>query len=164
MGITPDRNPGPLIEDDEIRLIANAVEPTQAGALNYNPDGTFRMRDSAGTFNPRTGGTGLDKATHDALRSLIHFINDGPAEGFASGSFRETTGTVFPSAIIWYVVGSTPPAGKIVEKLITYTGAFPTTIVWKMYDTDGSTVLITITDTITYSGPFETGRTRTAVV
>jgi len=32
---------------------------------------------------------------------------------------------------------------------------------WKMYDTDGSTVLATVTDTFSYSGIFSTGQTRT---
>ena len=44
---------------------------------------------------------------------------------------------------------------------ITYTGITPTTEVWKMYDTDGTTVLVTLTDAITYSGVFEATRTRT---
>ena len=104
---------------------------------------------------------GLTVEAHKALRQLIHFIDDGPAEGFLSGAFKETTGTVFPTAEIWYVVGSVPPAGKIVELLTTWTGVNITQEVWKMYDTDGSTVLVTVTDAISYSGVFETSRTRT---
>lgn len=107
------------------------------------------------------GAGGLTESAHKALRQLIHFIDDGPAEGFASGSFRETTGTVFPTLEVWYVVGSTPPAGKIVELATTWSGAKITQEVWKMYDTDGSTVLVTVTDAISYSGLFETTRTRT---
>ncbi len=103
-------------------------------------------------------GSGISATTHRTLRQLIHFIDNGPAEGFASGAFREMTGTVFPSAIIWY--DDNTKAKKFVEKNITYSGAFPTTIQWKMYDTDGTTVLATVTDTISYSGPFETNRTR----
>ena len=105
-------------------------------------------------------GAGISEAAHKALRQLIHFIEDGPADGFASGAFKETTGTVFPTAEIWYVVGSTPPAGKIVELLTTWSGPTITQELWKMYDVDGSTVLVTVTDTITYSGIFETSRTR----
>ena len=37
----------------------------------------------------------------------------------------------------------------------------PVTEEWKMYDEDGVTVVETVTDTITYSGPFEISRTRT---
>ena len=55
MPITPDRRPGPLEEDEEFRLIANPVGPTQPGAMNY--DGTsFVMQDTLGNFNPRSGG------------------------------------------------------------------------------------------------------------
>jgi hypothetical protein len=108
---------------------------------------------------PGGEGSGISSAQHQALRQLIHFIDDGPANGFASGAYRVTTGTVFPSAITWWE--SAALLKKIVEKLITYVGAFPSSIQWKMYDTDGTTVIATVTDAITYSGPFETSRTRT---
>jgi hypothetical protein len=47
----------------------------------------------------------------------------------------------------------------VVEKTITWTGANPTTIVWQLYDAS-EVLLLTITDTISYTGSFETGRTR----
>lgn len=109
-----------------------------------------------------TGGSGLTAEQHKILRQLIHFIDDGPAEGFASGAYREMTGTLFPTAIIWYT--DSGKTDKIVEKNITWTGINPTSIEWKVYDTDGSTVLATVTDAVTYSGIFETNRTRTIVV
>jgi len=108
------------------------------------------------------GGSGLTENAHKVLRQLIHFIDDGPAEGFDSGAYKEVTGTVFPTAIIWYEDDT--KADKIVEKNITWTGANATSIEWKMYDDDGSTVLVTITDAVTYSGVFETSRTRTIAV
>lgn len=107
-----------------------------------------------------SGAGGLTESGHRALRQLIHFIEDGPAEGFASGAFKETTGTVFPTFEAWYVVGSTPPAGLIVSLTTTWTGPKITQEVWKMYDVDGSTVLVTVTDNITYSGIYETSRVR----
>ena len=122
--------------------------------------GEILAMDSTGQFNLRSG-SGLSEAGHKALRQLIHFIDDGPAEGFASGAFKQTTGGVFPTAETWFVVGSTPPAGKIVELLTTWASAKITQEIWKIYDTDGSTVLATVTDAITYSGVFETSRTRT---
>lgn len=102
--------------------------------------------------------SGISEETHKTLRQLIHFIDGGPAEGFASGAYREVTGTVFPTAIIWWE--SAAKLKKVVEKTLAYTGAFPTTVVWKVYAADGVTVLATVTDTITYSGAFETSRTR----
>lgn len=152
MGRTPD----PIGES--LLLPDLGLDPVLVGEVTNN-SGTLKARDSTGTFNLRTGGSGVTEAQHRTLRQLIHFIDEGPAEGFASGAYRVTTGTVFPTAITWWTDNSL--TDKIVEKLITWTGAFPTQIQWKMYDVDGSTVLATVTDAISYSGPFETSRTRT---
>jgi len=120
---------------------------------------TLYRRNDTDTAWEAVTGTGISETQHKALRQLIHFIDNGPAEGFATGAYRETTGTVFPTAIIWYDKAG---AGKkkIVEKTISWTGAFPTTITWKVYDA-AETLLATVSDAISYSGPFETSRTRT---
>lgn len=108
---------------------------------------------------------GITAAEHPALRQLIHFIDDGPAEGFASGAHKEIlpAGDPFPTSIIWWE--STAKLQKIVEKIITRTGTgsliAPNPIVWTMYDTDGVSTLASVSDEITYSGPFELTRTRT---
>jgi hypothetical protein len=47
-----------------------------------------------------------------------------------------------------------------VEKGIAWTGAFPTTITWKVYDVSEG-LLATVVDAISYAGAFETHRTRT---
>lgn len=189
---TPDRRPGALIEDEEIRLVPNATGPTVNGALNY--DGlAFVFRDNAGNFDPRnaTGlvssttvvdvlaasapvagqalvATGPSSATwqnilsaaeHAALRQLIHFIDEGPAETFASGAYKEIVGGLFPTSVTWYD-SSGVGKKKIVEKLYTWTGSTPTTIQWNMYDA-AEVVVATVTDSITYSGQIEVSRTRT---
>lgn len=111
------------------------------------------------TLSDLVAGTGgLTEEGHKILRQLIHFIDDGPAEGFASGAYREVTGTVFPTAIIWWE--SSAKLKKIVERLLTWTGANLTQDQWKVYDAAGS-LLATVTDAISYSGIFETSRTRT---
>jgi hypothetical protein len=149
------RTPDPI--GDSLELPEIGLDPVLVGEITLNA-GEIKARDVFGTFNLRSG-SGLSEGAHKTLRQLIHFIDGGPAEGFASGAYRVTTGTAFPTAITWWVDNTL--TDKIVEKLITYTGAFPTTIQWKVYDTDGSTVLATVTDAITYSGAFETSRTRT---
>jgi len=103
---------------------------------------------------------GIVPSDHPPLRQLIHLADGvgGPFEAFLSGAYRQETGTVFPTAIIWYVDNTLTQ--KIVEKTLSYTGPFPTTITWTVYNTDGSTVLAVATDTIVYSGPFEISRTR----
>jgi hypothetical protein len=159
---TPDRRPG-AVDEEEILLEDRTADgpPTAVGAIRRN-GGDILAFDGVGLFNLRSG-TGLTKPQHDALRSLIHFINDGPAEGFVSGAFREIlpAASPFPTSVIWWE--SAAKLQKIVELTITYTGINPTTEEWKMYDTDGTTVLVTVTDTVTYSGVFELSRTRAIV-
>lgn len=110
------------------------------------------------------GGGGLTPTQHQTLRQLIHFIDEGPGDGFASGAFKEVlpTGSPFPTSITWYL--DVAKTKKLVEKFVTYNGShFPTTIHWNMYDTDGVTIIHTVIDTITYSTAFESTRTRTII-
>jgi len=120
------------------------------------------MRDAAGTFDPR-GSAGISETTHKTLRQLIHLAEEGgPFEGFASGAYQETLPAAdpFPTSIIWWEDNT--KVKKIVEETITYNAnKTVNTDEWKVYDADGSTVLATVTDTISYSGIFETSRTRT---
>lgn len=155
MSRTPDRRPGILEEDEAIKLGAQAVVPTVNGEFRYVTGVGFRFFEEGS----EKGLTGISEAQHKTLLQLVHFIDDGPAEGFVTGATRTTTGTVFPSQILWRRADATKP----VEKNLTYTGAFPTTIEWKIYAADGTTVLATVTDTVSYSGAFETGRTRAIV-
>jgi hypothetical protein len=106
--------------------------------------------------------SGISAAAHKALRQLVHLANGGgPWEGFASAAYYETLPAAdpFPTSFIWWE--SSAKLKKIVEETITYNSNKTTnTDQWKVYDTDGTTVLSTITDTIAYSGVFETSRTR----
>jgi hypothetical protein len=154
---TPDAHDGPSFEEGTYYQTTGVA--TEPGEVRYT--GTrFSLVDGSGEFDPRTGGSGISEAQHRVLRQLIHFIDDGPAEGFVSGAYKETLPTAdpFPTSMVWWE--SSSKLKKIVERLVTWTGAFPTTDQWKIYDTDGSTVLWIVTDTISYSGPFETHRVR----
>lgn len=107
-------------------------------------------------------GGGITENQHKALRHLIHFIDSGPGDGFASGAFFEILPAAepFPTSYIWWESNS--KVDKIVELTVTRNSRQqPITEEWKMYDTDGTTVLATVTDSINYSGPFELNRTRT---
>lgn len=156
MGRTPDAHDGPSFEEGTY-YESTGVASTP-GEVRYT--GTrFSLVDDTGEYDPRTGG-GISEAQHRTLRQLIHFISDGPAEGFASGAYKEILPAAdpFPTSITWWE--SSSKLKKIVERLITWTGALPTTDQWKIYDTDGTTVLWIVTDTISYTGVFETSRTR----
>ena len=125
------------------------------GELYVNTDGT-----TTGWVQPG----GISEATHQALRQLIHFIDDGPTCGFTTGAFKEIlpAGNPFPTSYVWYE--SAAKVKKIVELTVTRNAnKTPATEQWQMYDTDGITVLCTVTDAISYTAVFETSRTRTIV-
>lgn len=109
-----------------------------------------------------TGG-GLTPVQHETLRQLIHLADGvgGPFEGFPTNAFREILPTAdpFPTSITWWT--SSAKVARYVDKTITYnSNTTPATIQWRVYGNDGVTVLSTVTDTISYSGIFETSRTR----
>lgn len=117
------------------------------------------MVDAEGVFNPRDSGS----LNHKSLRHLIHFIDDGPGDGFtAAGAIKETlpAGDPFPTSITWYEDDA--KTLKIFQKVIVRSGsvAAPTPIIYRMFEADGSTVSAEATDVITYSGVFEIERSR----
>jgi len=157
---TPDSFNGPSYEEGTYYQETSLA--TAPGEVRY-ASGRFSLYDASGEYDPRSGG-GISEAQHRTLRQLIHFVEEGPAGGFASGAYKETlpTANPFPTSVIWWE--SSSKLKKIVERTITWTGALPTTDQWEIYDTDGSTVLATVSDAISYSGVFETTRTRTITV
>lgn len=157
MGRTPDRRPGaPLREEEGAYFDEQAAPAATEGQFVYY-SGRWSFYDSTGEYDPRSGG-GISEAQHKALHDLIHFIDEGPADGWTSGAYKETTWSgVFPQTVIWYT--DSGKSKKIVELTITWTGVNPTTEVWEMYDATGA-LLVTVTDSITYSGIFEQNRTR----
>lgn len=138
-----------------------AVHPTVNGELRYVTGVGWRFYEE-GVEKGLTG-SGISEAQHKTLRQLIHFIEDGPAEGFASGAYKETTPAgPFPTSEVWWESGS--KLKKIVSLDTTWTGPNITQEVWRIYDVDGSTVLATVTDVVSYTGIFESSRTRTITV
>lgn len=160
MGRTPDAHEGASYEEGTYYESTDVA--TEQGEVRYTGS-RFSLVDATGEYDPRAGG-GITAEQHKTLRQLIHFISEGPADGFTSGAYKETLSAVnpFPTSVIWWE--SSSKLKKIVERTITWTGANPTTDEWKVYDTDGSTVLATVSDSISYSGSFETSRTRTITV
>jgi hypothetical protein len=142
----------PQVEDEKVVVDRDGDNMTFKDGANTTPL----------TLSDLVAGTGgLTAEGHKILRQLIHFIDDGPAEGFTSGAYKEITGTVFPTAVVWWE--SSDKLKKIVERLLSWTGAVVTQDQWKVYDASG-TLIATVTDVISYSGIFETNRTRTITV
>ena len=154
---TPDRSPG-VSDEEGIILSDEGVLATQVGEIRYKgtPDNRYSMYDvEAGEYQP------IGRKHHKALKDLIHFIADGPADGWASGAESViTTPGPFPDQETWYT--DSGHTVKIVDQTVTYNGNKTiATEVWRLYDTDGSTVLVTLTDTHSYSGVNHTGTVRT---
>lgn len=159
---TPDQFPGERIEES-ILFESGSQFPEQSGEVLY---ATGTISGSGFFFNEEGVVSGpatsfIRSGSHAALRQLIHLADGGgPFEGFASGAVEDQGPVPFPTASIWYTDSSRTK--KIVEQLVTYNGNMTVaTEQWKAYDVDGTTVLATVTDTITYQGVFETSRTRT---
>lgn len=90
---------------------------------------------------------------------LLYFIG-APAEGWASGAYRTITGGAFPSNMTWWT--SSAQTARIMESNYTRNAQKQaTTIEHKLYATDGTTVISTITESVVYSGVLELNRTRT---
>lgn len=161
---TPDRFHGISHEegvDFDVSPDGLAAGP---GKLRYYND-RFSMYDGVGEFDPRAGG-GISDAQHRALRHLIHFIEFGPCDGFGTGPLYSETlpaGSPFPTSEVWY--DDNTKAKKIVEWSCTYnSNQTYSTETWAVYDTDGTTKLVEVVDTISYSGVFETSRSRAVTV
>lgn len=121
------------------------------------PDANTINLESAG------GGGGITPAQHETLRQLIHFIHDGPGNGFATGAYKEIlpSGSPFPNSFVWWE--SAAKTNKIVELQITRNAnQTPASEQWTMYS--GGAPVGTVTDAITYaSNVFEVSRTQTIV-
>lgn len=140
MPTTPDRHPGPALEE-ELQLEPQGTDPDVAGALRY-VGGAFRLKDASGVFNPRTGGSGISEAQHLALDTLVHELDET--------SYLEVTrsGGQVTDVIVWTNSGKTL---KVREMNVTRSGGLIATVVEKQYNGAG-TLVETLTYTIARSG------------
>jgi hypothetical protein len=109
-----------------------------------------------------TGGSGITSSEHETLRQLIHFIDEGPGDGFLSGAYKVILpqSSPFPTSVIWYEDDTMSQI--IISKMLVWSGPVPTNIIWQVYNTDGVTVAHTVSDSIAYNNMiFESTRVRT---
>lgn len=93
------------------------------------------------------------------LKKLLFYVNEGPVEGFSAG-YKEIIGQPFPTNVTWY--SDALNTKKIVEKIIIRNPIqMPTSTTWHLFDLDGTTIIKSLTDSITYTNNvFETSRVR----
>lgn len=101
----------------------------------------------------------LSSSNHMTLHQLVHLTEEGGPYGGFSGAIRESGPNPFVTASIWWT--DITKTKKIVEKLITRnSNQQPTSVVWNAYDSTGTTIIESSTDTIAYDGSYEISRTR----
>ena len=111
--------------------------------------------------------TGVTESAHKTLRQLIHFVEtNSPGDGFGAGPYVSEVlpaADPFPTSETWYTDGT--KTYKICRWEGTYNAnkTFATEK-WIVYKSDGTNPAADATDTISYSGVFETGRSRAIVV
>lgn len=104
---------------------------------------------------------------HHTLRHLIHFVEtNSPGSGFGAGPYVSEVlpaADPFPTSETWYTDGA--KTSKICRWEGTYNAnkTFATEK-WIVYKSDGTNPAADATDTISYSGVFETGRSRAVTV
>jgi hypothetical protein len=127
MGLTPDRAPGPSIEEElQLEDQGPGATPSVIGAL-VQADGVILGRDATGVFDLRSG-SGISEAQHEVLDTLVHAL--------AETCYLEVTRTAgrVSNVTIWTDSGKTTKvrelanvvrtAGRIVSyDLIQYDGA-----------------------------------------
>jgi hypothetical protein len=156
---TPDFFPGDR-EEEGLLFLSGSEYPSKNGEVRYVAGVGFQFYEE-GTLRTLSSSLGISSNDHQSLRQLIHFIDDGPTIGFPDGTFKETLplGNPFPTLEIWWE--SAVKLKKIVQLEVTRSlGQLPVIEKWKMFDSNGSTVIEQVTDTITYSGVIETFRSR----
>ena len=147
MGITPDRTPGPSLEEElQLEDRTSDGDPTVEGAIRYL-NGDFRGLTPTG-IKSLTTGSGMSEGEHEALDTLVHWINETCYEEIAR------SGDKIDSAIYYTDSGKTT---KIREVLITRSGGKISVVTMKQYDGSG-TLAQTLTGTFSrdVNGKIET--------
>ena len=126
---TPDRTPGPSIEE-ELQLEDVASDPSIVGAITQNA-GALKGRDSAGVFDLRSG-TGISEAGHRSLDQLVHEIAEDSHTQVTRVAGQVTNITV------WTDSGETV---KIRETIITRSAGKVATIQSIQYDGAGIAIV-----------------------
>lgn len=159
------------IGQDYLDCLGIAVQVT--GATSSTSDATtYLSRPAAGAIaltDQLSGTLTLEQlltsvagkpGSHNAVQDIIHFLPDGPGDGWASGAVCvEGTSGPLSTGWVWYTDSS--QTKRIIAMARTYNGPLVLTEKYTLYSANGTTVLRVLTDTFTYAGPLLQSRTRT---
>lgn len=134
---------------------AVSVDRAADSSLRFTdvPSGVLKMTQMLTSASGKPG-------SHNAVADVVHWLHDGPGDGFASGARCVVTGSgIMPSKVTWYA-SSAVGAPKLYEVTITYQGVLPATKTMVLYV--AGVAVRTVTDTYTFpNGPFYPQRDRT---
>ena len=167
-----------IIDDTTFEVVESIADSTGGACEAKYPPGARRVGfDSTGLINITADNVqdaleeidvaSVNPSQHKALRQLIHFIEtNSPGDGFGSGPYQSEllpSADPFPTSETWYETSS--KLLKICRWEATYNANKTyATEKWIVYKTDGTNPAADATDTISYSGVFETGRSRAIAV
>lgn len=127
------------------------------------------VQDAIEELDAAAGGSGMTTTQHKTVRQLIHFVEtNSPGEGFGAGPYQSEilpnpTTDIFPTSETWYETSA--KTNKICRWEGTYNANKTlATEKWIIYKSDGTNPAAEALDTISYSGVFETGRSRAITV
>jgi hypothetical protein len=88
----------------------------------------------------------INATDHRSLAQLSHYLDEGPD----ASAYKEVlpAGSAFPTSVIWWTTSA--KLIKVVEKTLSWSGAFPSIVTWKCYL--AGVLQETITDTYDYTG------------
>lgn len=143
---------------------ADLIHPPGAGKVGCDPTTIFNVT----ADNVQEALEQLsDQLDHNTLRHLIHFVEaNSPGSGFGAGPYVSEVlpaADPFPTSETWYTDGT--KTSKICRWEGTYNANKTlATETWIVYKADGTSKSAEAVDTISYSGIFETSRSRAVTV
>lgn len=140
--------------------------PTIKGAVDKTVlvdriNGSLRFTDQAVSrvLGELVSASAGQTTSHAGLFDIIHFLTDGPGDGWPSGVYcQEQYNGLLLTRATWYT--SSAMTTPIVQRTYTYNGLLVATDTVTLYSAAGTAVRV-CQDVYSYAGIQRTGRTRT---
>lgn len=154
-----DNNYTLLLKSKNLRMNLTPSSDAQGDTYYRGSDGFVKrlpagnagevLTTNGAAANPSWTGGMVTTSSHKALTDLIHYIDGGPVYGPGPYYYVQTPlGSLSPTTGAWYT--NVASNKKVVEQNIVWNGAYMSQSIWKVYASDGVTVVGQITDNFTY--------------
>lgn len=156
---TPDRFHGESLNQEGIVFEPTGSNPTRLAEIVYVSGTGFKFYDEDHVKDLGD----VTSASHERLQQFVHWLN-APGRGYTDSPFMEAVGVPFESRITWWSDSS--KTKKLFQTEITRSGILPTTQNYKLFSSDGVTLVNpsgSMRDVMFYQGTFEVARSRSFV-